>query len=218
MSFLSFINALQNALQKGALPGHEAQNKMASGFYLEKKIDLKNLNGHKLSAVCLLLYEKNNTPHFLLIKRPDTHRYHAGQIALPGGKCEPGETYEQTALRELTEETGIEIPAVNIIGRLTPMYIPVSNFYIQPIVAYSTHDFSPVKTAETEHFLEYPLKDLLNERIVGETEVKASGQLKFKTPYFHVQGFVLWGATAMMLSELKELLKRDKPTFSSLFQ
>src|ERR1700741_2545215 len=108
MSFTSFTENLKEVLQK-PLPGREAQNIMASGFYLEKKIDLTTLTGHKKRAVCLLFYEKNNAPHFLLIKRPDTHRYHAGQIALPGGSGDPGETYEQTALRELAEETGIKI-------------------------------------------------------------------------------------------------------------
>ena len=200
------------------LPGREAQNKMASEYYLDKRIDLQNLKGHKPSAVCLLFYEKNNTTHFLLIKRPDTHRYHAGQIALPGGKCEEGETYEQTALRELAEETGIKISPATILGRLTPLYIPVSNFYIQPIVAYTVENFSFIKSQETERCFEYALKDFLRDEVVGIKEVNASNNLKFKTPYFEVQGFVLWGATAMILSEMKELLKQHKTTFSSLFQ
>src|ERR1035437_769022 len=170
MNFISFIENLKEVLQM-PLPGKDAQNIMASEYYLERKINLQNLSGQKQSAVCLLFYEKNNVPHFLLIKRPDTHRYHAGQIAFPGGSCEPNETYEQTALRELAEETGIEISPSTILGRLTPMYIPVSNFYIQPIVAYTVSDFSFIKTHETDQCLEYVLKDILNENIVGETEV-----------------------------------------------
>ncbi len=217
MNFISFTENLKEVLQL-PLPGREAQNKMASGYYLDRKINLQNLSGQKQSAVCLLFYEKNNTPHFLLIKRPDTHRYHAGQIALPGGSCEPDETYEQTALRELAEETGIEITPATILGRLTPLYIPVSNFYIQPVVAYTAANFTFIKSHETEQCLEYSLKDILNESIVGETEVQASNNLKFKTLYFDVQGFVLWGATAMILSEMKELLKQNKLIFSSLFQ
>jgi 8-oxo-dGTP pyrophosphatase MutT (NUDIX family) len=216
MNFISFTENLKEVLQK-PLPGREAQNIMASGFYLEKKIDLTTLTGHKKSAVCLLFYEKNNTPHFLLIKRPDTHRYHAGQIALPGGSCDSGETYEQTALRELEEETGIKIFPGTILGRLTPLYIPVSNFYIQPVVAYTTADFEFIKSHETEQCFEYALTDFLRETTAGEIEVQATNKLKFKTPYFDVQGFVLWGATAMILSEMKELLKQNRSTFSSLF-
>lgn len=217
MDFISFTQKLKEVLQL-PLPGKDAQNKLASEYYLGKRIDFKNLSGHKKSAVCLLFYEKNNAPHFLLIKRPDTHRYHAGQIALPGGSCDPGESYEQTALRELEEETGIKIFPETILGRLTPLYIPVSNFYIQPIIAYTTADFEFIKTHETEQCLEYALRDFLNETIAGKIEVEATNKLKFKTPYFDVQGFVLWGATAMILSEMKELLIQNKPTFSSLFR
>ena len=115
MSFASFTKNLKEVLSE-SLPGRDAQNIMASGYYLEKRIDLANLSGQKQSAVCLLFYEKNNEPHFLMIKRPDTHRYHAGQIALPGGSCDEGETYEQTALRELAEETGIKIFPETILG------------------------------------------------------------------------------------------------------
>ncbi len=217
MNFISFTEKLKEVLQQ-PLPGHDAQLIMSSAYYREKRIDLQKLSGHKQSAVCLLFYEKNKTPHFLLIKRPDTHRYHAGQIALPGGSCDVSETYEQAALRELAEETGIEITPATILGRLTPLYIPVSNFYIQPIVAYTVADFSFIKSHETEQCLEYALKDILNENIVGETEVQALNNLKFKTPYFDVQGFVLWGATAMILSEMKVLLKQNESTFSFLFQ
>jgi 8-oxo-dGTP pyrophosphatase MutT (NUDIX family) len=217
MNFISFAEKLKEVLQK-PLPGHDAQLIMSSGYYRENRKQLETLIGHKKSAVCLLFYKKNNTPHFLLIKRPDTHRYHAGQIALPGGSCDAGETYEQTALRELMEETGIQIFPETIAGRLTPLYIPVSNFYIQPIVAYTAADFTFIKSHETEWCLDYPLRNLLDENIVGETEVQASNKLKFKTPYFDVQGFVLWGATAMILSEMKELLKQNISTFSFLFQ
>jgi 8-oxo-dGTP pyrophosphatase MutT (NUDIX family) len=217
MDFLSFTKKLQEELQH-PLPGRDAQNLMASVYYLEKRIDLANLSGEKKSAVCLLFYEKNNEPHFLMIKRPDTHRYHAGQIALPGGSCDGGETYEQTALRELEEETGIKIFPETILGRLTPLYIPVSNFYIQPIVAFTTHDFEFIKSHETEQCLEYSLKDFLEQDIAGQIEMQATNKIKFKTPYFDVRGFILWGATAMILSEVRELFKQRKTTFSSLFQ
>ena len=217
MSFISFTENLKEVLQK-PLPGREGQNKMASEFYLERRIELEKLSGHKQSAVCLLFYEKNNEPHFLMIKRPDTHRYHAGQIALPGGSCDAEETYEQAALRELAEETGIEVTPETILGRLTPLYIPVSNFYIQPVVAYTDKDFAFIKSHETELCLEYSLKEFLALEIAGHKEVVATNKLKFKTPYLLVQGFVLWGATAMILSEMKELLKQNKSTFSSLFQ
>lgn len=218
MHFAGFTEKLKDILQKGPLPGHAAQLLMASEFYRDKKIDLSQLSGYKRSAVCILLYEKGDEIHLLLIKRPNTHRYHAGQIALPGGSCDPNETYEQTALRELQEETGIEITQTNLLGRLSPFYIPVSNFYIQPSVAFITTAFHLKENTEVEQYLEFALSELLNDTIIGEAEVKTQGDIKLKTPYFNVQGFIMWGATAMILSELKELLKQHRATFSFLFQ
>lgn len=219
MDILSFSHTLKEILQKGPLPGHEAQLIMASDFYRGKNIDLVNLSGYKKSAVCLLFYEKKDKIHFLLIKRPNTHRHHAGQIALPGGSCDEGESFEKTALRELFEETGIEIGPQNLIGKLSPFYIPISNFYIQPQVAFIDKEFTLMSGPEVEQYIEFTLEELLNDSIIAETEIiTQGGKLKLKTPYFNVQGFVMWGATAMMLSELKELLKQHRATFSFLFQ
>lgn len=218
MEFPVFISTFKSILQNHPLPGPGAQHLMASDFYKEKKIDIATIRDYKKSAVCLLLYEKNETPHLLLIKRPDTHQFHAGQIALPGGSCDAGETYEQTALRELHEETGLEITDTHILGRISPFYIPVSNFYIQPVVAYLTHPPQCHPSPEVEQVIEFSLLELLDESILGETEVTTQGNLKLKTPYFKVQGFVLWGATAMILSEVKQLLIEHRATFSFLFR
>lgn len=218
MEFTVFISTLKAVLQTHRLPGQDAQYKMASEYYRGQKIDLTKISGYKTSAVCLLLYEKNGEPHFLLIKRPDTHRFHAGQIALPGGSCDANESFEQTALRELYEETGIAISSQNVLGRLTPLYIPVSNFYIQPVIAYTKHELKFTLSREVELVIEFPLRKLLDETILDETEVTTAGNLKLKTPYFNVQGFVLWGATAMLLSEVKQLLAEQRATFSFLFR
>jgi len=218
MEFQTFISTFKSTLEKHPLPGPSAHQLLASDFYKEKKIDISKVSGYKKSAVCLLLYEKDHNVHFLLIKRPDTHKFHAGQIALPGGSCEENETYEQTALRELYEETGVRIGEQNILGRLSPFYIPVSNFYIQPIVTYTDHELVFDPSGEVEKIIEFTLEELLDDGILSETEVTTMGNIKLKTPYFKVQGFVLWGATAMILSEVKQLLKEQRATFSFLFR
>jgi len=219
MDFLSFTENLKDRLTSYPLPGQDAQYIMAGENIKHKKINLNALSNYKKSAVCLLFYEKDNEVYFVLIKRPATHQYHAGQIALPGGSCDGDEIYEQTAIRELYEETGILISANELIGRLTPLYIPVSNFYIQPIVACmdKTPVFNP-HIDEVVELIEYKLKDLLDESIVAETTVKLIEGLKIKAPYFNVQGNALWGATAMLLSEVKQLLLQNRATFSFLFR
>lgn len=223
MNFLSFTQKLKDTLQNHPLPGQDAQYIMAPANISNKKINLSALSPAvlqgKKSAVCLLFYEHNKEVCFVLIKRPDTHQYHASQIALPGGSCDGDETYEQTAIRELLEETGITILAKHILGRLTPLYIPISNFYIQPIVAYIDNRplFKP-HTREVEELIEYKLKAILDEGIVSETTVKITNGMQVKAPYFNVQGNVLWGATAMLLSEVKQLLIQNRATFSFLFQ
>ncbi|MHB8258990.1 MAG: NUDIX hydrolase [Bacteroidia bacterium] len=219
MNILSFSQNLKEALQNHPLPGQDAQYIMAPANISSKKINLNALTNYKKSAVCLLFYEHKNDVYFVLIKRPGTHQYHASQIALPGGSCDKDETYEQTAIRELFEEIGVKISTNNILGRLTPLYIPISNFYIQPIVTYidSRPIFKPHKH-EVEELIEYKLKAILDEGIVSETTVKITNGMQVKAPYFNVQGNVLWGATAMLLSEVKQLLIQNSTTFSFLFQ
>ncbi len=218
MQFKSFTQHLKDRLTNHPLPGQDAQYMMAGDNIKHKKINLNALSNYKKSAVCLLFYPKAGEVCFVLIKRPATHQYHAGQIALPGGSCDGEESYEQAAIRELFEETGVVINETNITGRLTPLYIPVSNFYIQPIVA--CIDAQPVfnpHTEEVTELIEFPLKTMLDESIVSETTVNLTMGIKIKAPYFNVQGNVLWGATAMLLSEVKQLLLQN-PTFASLFQ
>lgn len=218
MEFRAFIATLRRTLCDHPLPGAEAQHLMASDFYKEKRIDLARLSGYKKSAVCLLMYEREGQVKFILIRRPSTHRHHAGQIALPGGSCDAGETYEETALRELHEEVGIAISEAHILGRLSPLYIPVSNFYIQPVLAYLDEAPRFALSQEVEEVIEFSLQGLLDDSILSETMVTTAGEIKLKTPYFDVQGHVLWGATAMLLSEFKQLLLAQRATFSFLFQ
>lgn len=206
--FSIFIEELSNKLQLD-LPGEEAQYKMAHVNRERFSQHLIDVESYRASAVMILFYpNENNDTVILLIERPQYDGHHSGQIAFPGGKAEPDDTdLSHTAIREFFEETGSSLHP-NLIGKLTPVYIPVSKFMVQPYVGYleSKPVFSP-DIKEVQELIEWRVDDLLNPLIIKETEVNASSGVKFTTPYFDVYGKVLWGATAMMLSELKHILE-----------
>ncbi len=205
--FQLFIDNLKTNLQK-PLPGEEAQFEMAH-VKREKLADLfAEYKNYRASAVLILLYpNEQNQTSVLLIERMTYNGHHSGQIAFPGGKVEPGDIdLEETALREFFEETGSDATPT-VIGKLTPVYIPVSKFMVQPFVSYveKKPNFS-ASAYEVNELIEWEIDYLLNPDIIKETTLEPTPGLKLKTPYFDVQGKVLWGATAMMLNELKKII------------
>jgi len=205
--FQLFINNLKTNLQK-PLPGVEAQFEMA---HVKREKVLSNSyesQNYRPSAVLILLYpNEEQQTSVLLIERMTYNGHHSGQIAFPGGKAEPSDVdLQATALREFFEETGADITPT-IIGKLTPVYIPVSKFMVQPFVSYVEQkpNFS-ASAYEVNELIEWEINQLLNPDIIKETVIEPAPGLKLKTPYFDVQGKVLWGATAMMLNELKKIL------------
>ncbi len=163
----------------------------------------------KEAGVLILLYPHDGDLHFFLTKRTDTVEMHKGQIALPGGSQENDESLEETAVRETAEELGIACECIQVIGDpLTPVYIPVSGFRATPFVA-----FTPMRpnlnasVHEVVAVIETPLKILLDDRIVQEEEWEIRG-FKMRVPFFLIQGHKVWGATAMMLSEFREMLRQ----------
>jgi 8-oxo-dGTP pyrophosphatase MutT (NUDIX family) len=207
--FQLFINNLKTNLQK-PLPGEEAQFEMAH-INREKLADLYfDYKNYRPSAVLILLYPNEQQQiSVLLIERMTYDGHHSGQIAFPGGKAEPTDTdLQATALREFFEETGADITP-SVIGKLTPVYIPVSKFMVQPFVSYveKKPNFS-ASAHEVNALIEWEIDHLLNPAIIKETIIEPTAGYKLKTPYFDVQGKVLWGATAMMLNELKWVLKK----------
>ena len=207
--FQLFINNLKTNLQK-PLPGEDAQFEMAH-VNREKLADISaDYSNYRPSAVLILLYpNKQLQTSVLLIERMTYDGHHSGQIAFPGGKAELSDLdLQATALREFFEETGADVTPT-VIGRLTPVYIPVSKFMVQPYVSYVEQkpNFS-ASSYEVNELIEWEIDHLLNPEIIKETTIEPTPGLKLKTPYFDVQGKVLWGATAMMLNELKWVLKQ----------
>lgn len=196
------------------LPGKEVQYQMASSKRVKEIPNLSEIKDYRESAVCILLYQDNDKIYFPLIEREVYAGVHSGQIALPGGKKDASDTdLIHTALRELHEEVGITNKQVEVIGTLTQVYIPPSNFLVQPVIAISSElpDFI-LNQREVQSIIPFSLNELLNDELIKETYIELEKGLKIKTPYFDVRGRVLWGATAMILNELKHVLK-----FSSSF-
>lgn len=200
--FTEFIATLKIKLQQ-PLPGEQAQLEMAHGKR-EKISEIESTN-YRPSAVLILLYPNEHAETILLlIERVTYDGYHSGQIALPGGKAELSDLdLEATAMREFFEETGSD-KTPEVIGKLTPVYIPVSKFMVQPFVAYlSERPNFNIHTREVQQLIEWPFTNFIDAETVKQTTIEPMPGLKLHTPYFDVQDKVLWGATAMIMNELK---------------
>ena len=190
------------------LPGTEAQYKMANAERRVNSSRIKIPDNHRKGAVLILLYEDENKICFPLIIRPEYDGVHSGQVALPGGGFDPeDETLQNTALREAQEEIGIFKNDVVILGALSPLYIPPSNFLVHPFIgmlSYRPH-FVPDET-EVAGIIETDLESVMDETLVGEKIIKLSNGMEITTPFFDIQKQTVWGATAMILSEVKSVL------------
>jgi 8-oxo-dGTP pyrophosphatase MutT (NUDIX family) len=188
------------------LPGKEVQYEMASYHRYKNTFD-SNIENAKLSAVSILIYLLENEWHFCLIQRPQYNGPHSGQMALPGGKKEVIDfDLMQTAIRETKEEIGIELRQEDIVGKLTELFIPVSNTLVLPFTAIINHvpTFIPQQT-EVVEIIECKITHLLSQTNNEITEVKINESLTIKTPYFSLNNKIVWGATAMILNEFKKI-------------
>ena len=163
---------------------------------------------HK-AAVMMLFYPKNNSTHLVLIVRNSYEGVHSAQIAFPGGKCEfEDENFACTALRETHEEIGIRPDKIEILKPFTELYIPPSNFMVHPFLGICKEEpvFIP-QPSEVAHIIELPLTTFLNAAIVVDEKLSTSYADNISVPAFKIEEYIVWGATAMMLNELKEVLK-----------
>tara|TARA_Y100000766_G_C18892229_1_gene599133 strand:+ start:1240 stop:1878 length:639 start_codon:yes stop_codon:yes gene_type:complete len=204
MDFSKAVSIFNN-YTKNKLKGKIAHLELAP--FRAKYPNLKVLP-HKTAAVLVLLYPIDNETHFVLIERTKYKGKHSGQISFPGGKKEKGDfTIIDTALREAKEETNIYSEEVEIIGELSKIFIPPSNFEVTPILALSKKppDFIPNKR-EVVKILEVKIKDLIHPKTVKKIKIEFDKGKTLNTPYFDLNSKVVWGATAMILNELKHYL------------
>ena len=204
-AFESYITALRDAAVAG-LPGIAAQSRMAPRMRLDPPYDPYPKHAREAAVLILLFPCHGERLCFPLITRPQDGGPHAGQVALPGGLRKDGEVFpEETAVREAMEEIGISPHSVRPVLRLTPLYIPVSNVTVVPVVASSTEapQFTPdPREVAGIHLLD--LQELGGE--VGESDFVGSVETApLRAPCYQPHGLKVWGATAMILAEFEEL-------------
>ena len=212
MKFNFFLNNI-NLIQNTKLPGIDAQFKLAPKMRLEynaKKIKAKN---PKIAAVLALFYpNQNNEVSLLLTKRANYNGTHSGQISFPGGKMEISDfNLKETALRETFEEVGVLQEEINIVREFTEVYIPPSNFLVTPFIGIIDHEPIFKVNSEVAEIIRVSFHDLLDDNNIGSKSITNSYMKETTVPCFTIDDFVIWGATAMILSEIKELLKNIKP-------
>lgn len=199
---------IARAIQLPEFDGFHAQMRMSPVMRREMKPD--PANPPRQSAVLVLIYPKTGEGlHLILTKRNDSLRGHSGQVSFPGGKRDEEDTsFEQTALREACEEIGIcDNLRLNLLGRLTTMWIPPSNFEVVPVVATMRSEPQLIPNPdEVDRILHLPLSSLLDDKTKKTTKMTFR-DMDFDVPYYDVDGHIVWGATAAMLAELEARLK-----------
>ena len=204
----TIISQLRAALSR-PLPGLEAQLRMApqprAGWD-----PLKFPDDARDGAALLLVYPHDDTVHIALTVRGSGLRNHTGQVSFPGGRVDEGETFEQAAVREANEEIGVDPRTLEILGRLTPLHIPVSRYILHPIVA-CTSMRPAFQRAEWEvaRIIEAPVSVLGDPKTIKReirTRVVSGQTVEVDVPFYDIDGEKVWGATAMVLAEFCAIL------------
>ena len=193
------------------LPGVASHLKMSPGHRVKEFYgSTDTLPSARKSAVLILLFPENGKLKTVFIKRSEYNGVHSGQISFPGGKFELTDiSFKETALRETNEEIGVSEDQIEIIGQLSDFYIPPSNFLVKVFVGYSTHKPVFIKDKkEVQSIVDVFVEEFYDNNIIAEKEFySTSQQIKVKAPAYIINGLEIWGATAMIVSELLDVLK-----------
>lgn len=203
------LESLVDRLQKlEDLPGWKAQSEMASPMRRNYSYDEVS-NIARRASVLILFYERDGEIVFPLNKRHTYRGVHSGQIGLPGGSLEPGETNAEAALRETEEELSIPQGDIKIIRPISEVFVPPSKFLVSPFLGFLEETPNIIKDdGEVKEVIEVNYLDLFKKSNIKKATVKVYG-IPLRVPAFIIKGEVIWGATAMILSELTTLLKKE---------
>jgi len=211
MNFDEFLISISK-IKSIPLPAEASQFKMVPPFRQQliqrQKEAMKNAK--KAGVLALFYPNSNNETHFVLILRKAYNGVHSAQIAFPGGKLEMQDhSLKETAIRETFEEIGVPTEHIEVVQELTEVYIPPSNFHVQPFIAISKQVPNFIKQDdEVEAIIEIPIHHFFDDNTLITKAVTTSYSVDVEVPAFKLNGHVVWGATAMMLSEIKDLLKQ----------
>ena len=202
--FLKFVQELSVRLSN-PLPGLDAKLKMAPPMRNSYAYANTKSPGCSEAAILALFFpsEVHNEPaELLLTVRPEGMSNHAGQVAFPGGRCEKNESLERTALRETEEEVAIVSSSIKVLGPLTPLFIPPSNFFVHPFVGYTSNPPDLQATSdEVARIFSVPVSHLIDPSVEGMATRKIKSETH-EIPFLALNGEFVWGATAMILAEL----------------
>ncbi len=200
-----FIKNLSHRLSKD-LPGKSAHDTMM----VTPRLPFPKINLVKKgipASVLILLFPKNNQWHFFLTKRTNTVNHHKGQISLPGGVVETGESLEGAALRETHEEIGVDKKNIHLIGSLSSFYIPVSGFEMFPFIGWvKTEPETSIHDKEVDRIFSSSIQEFMLDK-TQKTKKDTLKGFPVNIPYFDMSGETVWGATSMILAEFKLILK-----------
>ena len=209
MLFTEFVKFLPK-IEKENLLSRDAHIKMAPleriSFMDEENYLEKN---PKKAAVLMLFYPKNEIVHLALIVRNTYPGVHSSQIGFPGGKVELSDAnLAETAIRETHEEIGIPPEKITIVKSFSEIYIPPSNFLVAPFMGISHEELLFIPDLnEVKKVLEFSVVDFLDDKNITKVNMSTSYATDIDVPAFRVDKYIVWGATAMMMSELKEVIK-----------
>ena len=211
MNFDEFLISFSK-IENIPLPAEASQFKMVPPFrqeLLKKNISAMK-NARKAGVLALFYPNKFHKTTLVLILRKTYNGVHSAQIGFPGGKLEGSDdSLEAAAIRETYEEVGVPVKDIEVLRELTEVYIPPSNFYVQPFIAITRATPQFIKQEEeVEEIIEVSLTQFLKHENVIKKSVSTSYRIDVEVPAFKLNGHIVWGATAMMLSEIKDLLHK----------